>query len=142
MAVCDGSYKPKLYKHGIAAAMKIESTDDNNNITGTVATSGITADPYRAELLGIYMTLLAIRFLEQHNVRFTTGLIKIGCDNELAGWMSGGNSQSVAVQTQHFDLVKAMRRIRSVLRTKTSFYHIMVTRIGPNHFTLSQEMLS
>ena len=124
MAVCDGSYKPKLYKHGIAAAMIIESTEDNNNITGTVATSGITADPYRAELLGVYMILSAIRFVAQHNTRFTTGLIRIGCDNEMAGWMSGVDSQSVAVQTKHFDLVKAIRRIRSVLRTKTSFYHI------------------
>ena len=71
--------------------------------------------------MGIYMTLTAIRFVEQHNVRFTTGLIKIGCDNEVAGWISGVDSQSVAVQTKHFDLVKAIRRIRSVLRTKTSF---------------------
>ena len=57
--------------------MVIEAPDGINRITGTAATSGITADPYRAELLGIYMLLSAISFVEQHNAGFTNGYKKL-----------------------------------------------------------------
>ena len=63
-AVCDGSYKPKLTEKGITAAWIIEDEKSANNIIGTVATSGITSDPYRGEILGIYAILSAISYIE------------------------------------------------------------------------------
>ena len=84
-AVCDGSYKPKLTSKGITAAFVIESRNNNSQIIGTIATSGITSDPYRGELLGIYATLSAVSYIERYNQAFTTGKLRIGCDNEKAG---------------------------------------------------------
>ena len=123
-AVCDGSYKPKLTDKGITAAWIIEDDKSTSNIAGTVATSGITSDPYRGELLGIYALLSAISFIEKYNRHFTTGSINIGCDNEKAGWISGKSNPSVSSTSKHFDLVRAIRRLNRSLETTVAFYHI------------------
>ena len=124
LAVCDGSYKPNLYTNGVTAAFIIESSDEPSSIMGTVAIGGITADPYRGELLGIYTTLSAISFVERHNSSFTSGMIRIGCDNEMAGWIAGSTTPNIALKTKHFDLVKAIRTLRASLTTTTVFYHL------------------
>ena len=123
-AVCDGSYKPKLCKNGVTAAFTIESKDGHTPILGTVAISGISADAYRGELLGIYSTLSAISFIERHNKNFDKGSIRISRDNEMAGWISGSTSPTVAAKSKHLDLIKAIKTIRASLRTTTIFYHI------------------
>ena len=82
--VCDGSFKSKLTTHGIIAAFFIEGIDHTSQILGTVATSGITSDPYRGELLVICATLSTVNYTEHYNQHFTTGRLRIGCDNEKA----------------------------------------------------------
>ena len=124
VAVCDGSYKPDLYNNGVTAAFTIESSEGLRSIMGTVAICGISADPYRGELLGIYTTLSAISFIERHNSSFTSGKIRIGCDNEMAGWIAGLTTPTIALKTKHFDLVKAIRSLRNSLTTNTTFYHL------------------
>ena len=83
--VCGGSFKPKLTEKGITLTWIIEDEKTTSNIIGTVATSGITSDPYRGELLGIYAILSAISYIEKYNRHFITGSINIGCDNEKEG---------------------------------------------------------
>ena len=95
-AVCDGSYKPKLNVKGITTAWILENKLSTHNIRGTVGTCGITSDAYRGELLGIYATLSAISYIERYDSHFTAGSIKIGCDNEAAGWISGISNPTVA----------------------------------------------
>ena len=124
LAVCDGSYKPKLCANGISAAFIIESPEGQSPLKGTVATSGISADPYRGELLGIYATLSAISFVERYNTSFTNGKIKIGCDNEMAGWIAGNTSPTAPSKSKHIDLIKAIKGLRESLSTETSFYHL------------------
>ena len=75
-AVCDGSYKPKLTDKGITAAWIMEDNKSTSSITGNIATSGITSDPYRGELLGIFAILSAISYIEKYNHHFTLGSIK------------------------------------------------------------------
>ena len=58
-AVCDGSYKPKLNDKGITVAWIIEDDKSTSNTSGTVATSGVTSDSYRGDLLGTY-TILSV----------------------------------------------------------------------------------
>ena len=123
-AVCDGSYKPKLTEKGITAAWIIEDEKSANNIIGTVATSGITSDPYRGELLGIYAILSAISYIEKYNHHFTMGSIKIGCDNEKAGWISGKSNPTMSSTSKHFDLVRVICRLNYSLKTSVEFYHI------------------
>ena len=65
----------------------IEDDKSSSNIVGTVATSGITSDPYRGELLGIFAILSAISYIEKYNNHFYKGIISIRCDNEKAGWI-------------------------------------------------------
>ena len=98
LAVCDGSYKPRLTPHGITAAFVLESQNKVGQIFGTVATSGITSDAYRGELLGIYAILSAVGYIERYNHQFTTGILQVGCDNEKAGWISGLTPPTPAVQ--------------------------------------------
>ena len=123
-SVCDGSYKPKLTDKGTTAAWIIENITSTKNIIGTVATSGISADAYRGELLGIYAILSAISYIEKYNRHFTTGNINIGCDNEKAGWIPGKPSPAVSSTSKHFDLVRAIRRLNHSLKTTVVFYHI------------------
>ena len=124
LAICDGSYKPNLYSNGVTAAFVIESINGHTPISGTVAISGISADPYRGELLGIYTTLSAISFIERYNSHFTDGKIRIGCDNEMAGWVSGSTSSTIPAQSKHLDLVKSIRCLCSSLDTSVEFYHL------------------
>ena len=123
-AVCDGSYKPKLTSKGIIAAFVIEGRNNNSQIIGTIATSGITSDPYREELLGIYATLSAVSYIERYNQAFTTGKLRIGCANEKAGWIFSISTPIVATQAKHFDVVKAIRRLSLTLTTIVEFYHL------------------
>ena len=123
-AVCDGSYKPKLQPNGISAAWVMEDSISTLQISGTIATSGIKADAYRGELLGIYTILTAISYIERYNKNFLSGSISISCDNLQAGRVSGKDSTYVAPTSKHFDLVKAIRRLLQSLTTSVSFLHI------------------
>ena len=104
--------------------MDIGNKLSTHNIRGTVGTCGITSDAYCGELLGIYATLSAISYIERYNSHFTAGSIKIGCDNEAAGWISGISNPTVAASSKHFDLLRAIRCLVHRLKTKVEFYHI------------------
>lgn len=122
--VCDGSFKPTLDCHGISAAFIIEGRSATEQLKGFVTTKGVTADPYRGELLGIYAMLSSIRYIELHNPRFTSGKLSIGCDNEKAGWISGISRPTVSQSSRHMDLVKAIRRLKASLTSSITFYHL------------------
>ena len=124
LAVCDGSYKPNLAPNGITAAWVIENSSSTDKILGSVATSGVTADPYRGELLGIYALLSAISYIERYNNNFTSGTLRIACDNEGAGRVSNILDPTVAVTAKHFDIVKAIRRLHHSLATSVICYHL------------------
>ena len=76
------------------------------------------------ELLDIYDILSEISYIEQYNKSFTTGSIKIGCDNESAGRISGILNPTVLSSTRHFSLLWAIRRLIHQLKTKVEFHHI------------------
>ena len=124
LAICDGSYKPKLQSNGTTASWAIENPTSTDKIFGRVATSGITADAYRGELLGIYALLSAISYIERYNREFTTGILRIGCDNQQAGRVSSILDTTVSSSVKHFDLVKAIRRLHHSLKTNVQCYHI------------------
>lgn len=86
-------------------------------ILDSVATSGISADPYRGELLGIYALLSAISYIERYNDSFTSGTLRIACDNEGAGHIANILDTTVAVTAKHFDIVKAICRLHHSLTT-------------------------
>ena len=124
LAICDGSYKPKLQSNGTTASWVIDNPTSTDNIFGKVATSGITADAYRGELLGIYALLSAISYIERYNNDFTVGSLRIGCDNQQAGRISSILDPTVSSSVKHFDLVKAIRRLHYSLKTNIQCYHI------------------
>ena len=123
LAVCDGSYKPKLSPNLIAAAWRIEARC-GGNLTGTSAVMGHAADAYRAELLGIYGLLSLISYIESSNEQYQKGTLRIGCDNDMAGWMSGQYNARPSTSSSHLDLLKSIRHIQHGLKTRIEFYHI------------------
>ena len=64
MAVCDGSFNPTLDSHLVSAGWVMEIGDTRQKVQSWAATKGISADPYRGELLGIYTIMLAIKYIE------------------------------------------------------------------------------
>ena len=122
--VCDGSYKPMQHNKAIAAAWVIESKCLRYQLKGKVATTSITADAYRGELLGIYSILTALLMLEQKHQPIEPWKLRIGCDNERAGWISGAKVMTVKPSCKHMDLVRAIRRTQSLLTTDINFFHI------------------
>ena len=54
----------------------------------------------------------------------TKGSLRIGCDNEKAGWISNDTSTRVKSSVKHLDLVHSIRRLKATLRTSVTFYHI------------------
>ena len=63
------------------ATWVIESPTTKDQITGVVITSGITTEAYRGKLLGIYAILSALSYIERYNNDFTTGHLRIVCNN-------------------------------------------------------------
>ena len=124
LSVCDGSYKPKLLPTGATAAWVIENSMSSNSVKGAVATAGIGADAYRCELLGIYAILSAISYIERYNKFFTTGRLRVGCDNLQAGRIASILSPTVPPSAKHFDLIKAIRRLHHSISTNVEVYHI------------------
>ena len=123
-AVCDGSYKPKLQPKGTSASWIMEDSTSSLQISGTIATSGIKADAYRGELLGIYTILSAISYIERYNKDFPSGNVTISCDNLQAGRVSSKDTAYAAPTSKHFDIVKAIRRLLQSLTTKVTFQHV------------------
>ena len=133
-AVCDGSYKHKLTKKGISASWVIESNDKKNQMTGICCTENKRGDAYRAELLGIYALLNAIYFVEQSLPHIMNGDINISCDNEKNRIQSMIDDEKVQITNKHMDLVKAIRKMRRLLRTNINILHIyMVTKMKQSH---------
>ena len=123
-AVCDGSHKPHSYKNGITASWIIEEDITRKRVYGQIATAGIKADAYRAELMGILSVVVAIYIHEQKAIKYSKGSLTIGCDNKMAGWNSGKIHARVGVTVKHMDIIKAIRRTQQRLRTKITFTHI------------------
>ena len=109
LAVCDGSFQPSLTITGIAAAWVIESPSSPTQLKGVCQSEAPLADPYRAELMGIYSLLSAIYFIELSCPSYTSGLLKVGCDNKAAGTKSMIDDLKVSCKHKHMDLVKANR---------------------------------
>ena len=82
MVVCDGSFNPTLDSHLVSAGWVIEIGDTRQKVQGWAATKGISEDPYRGELLGIYTIMLAIKYIEFNTDMEMQGTIDIYCDNE------------------------------------------------------------
>ena len=101
----------------------IESEDKQHSISGTCCIEEEGADAYR-ELLGIYTILNAIYFIEQSTNQPIKGRIKIGCDNEQAGYKSMMDDTKVSITHKHMDILKAIRRMRKTIETSTTSYHI------------------
>ena len=85
LAVCDGSYQPDLIGDGMSASWVIESQCRRHQTKGSSCIANKYADPYRGELLGIYMILSAIYFIEMNNAPLGNTSLRIGCDNENQG---------------------------------------------------------
>ena len=54
----------------------------------------------------------------------TTGYIRVGCDNESAGWKAGLLNPTVAVSNKYLGLLRAIRRLNHRFKTKAQVYHI------------------
>ena len=89
MAVCDGSFNTTLDSHLVSAGWAIEIGDARQKMQGWAATKGISVDPYRGELLGIYTIMVAIKYIEFNTDMEMQGTIDIYCHNEKAVYMSG-----------------------------------------------------
>ena len=122
--ICDGSYKPLQHNKAIAAAWVIESNCSKHQIRGKVAITSISADAYRGELLGIYTILTTLLLLEKEHQPSTAWKLRIGCDNEKAGWMSEAISANVKSSCKHMDLVRAIRRTQNILTSTIEFFHV------------------
>ena len=124
MAVCDGSFNPTLDSHLVSAGWVIEIGDTRQKVQGWAATKGISADPYRGELLGIYTIMLAIKYIEFNTDMEMQGTIDIYCDNEKAVYMSGTGKGKVNAHRKHMDLLKSIRRIKVLLKTNMRLHHV------------------
>ena len=80
-------------------------------IGDTVGNSGIASDLYRDDILGINAILSVISYVKKYNHHFTIGNIRVGCDNEKAGWISGDYNPNVLSTFKHFNLVRAIRSL-------------------------------
>ena len=123
-AVCDGSFQPHLISNGMSTSWVIESTDQQHRIEGYCCIADDAADAYRAELLGIYAIINAVYFIEESCAQQFQGILNIGCDNEKAGHKSMIDDPKVSITHKHMDLLKAIRRLRTVIRTTITSYHI------------------
>jgi len=124
IAICDGSYKPNLTDKGCTASWIIEDSQHNKAVKGKLAISNMKVDAYRGELLGILQILSAIQFAESKATNYDNGSIRLGCDNEKAGWLSGQYNTRVKPSSKHMDLIKAIRHMQKELKTKVTFYHL------------------
>ena len=122
--VCDRSYKSKQHSTAVTVAWVFASHLCIHKLLGKVAVSSLNGDAYRGELLGIYAVLSTLLFLEQSHPDHPPWQLRVGCDNEKAGWMSGLLHQHTLPKTKHADLVTAIRRIQSILHTEVTFYHL------------------
>ena len=55
------------------------------------------------------------------------GSINISCDNEKVGYKSMIEDEKVQINNKHMDLIKAVRKIRMLMKTKVYIY--MVTKM-------------
>ena len=124
LAVCDGSYQPDLIGDGMSASWVIESQCRRHQTKGSSCISNKYADPYRGELLGIYMILSAIYFIEMNNAPLGNTSLRIGCDNEKSGYMTMINDEKVPSTKMHMDILKAIRRLKVKLKTTVEVYHL------------------
>ena len=123
-AVCDGSFQPKLSTKGISTSWIVETNDQRYNMWGTCCTESTKGDAYRAELLGIYCLLNVVYFIEKSFPEYKKGKLRIGCDNEKAGYKSMEKDVKVSSNHKHMDIIKAIRRLKELLKTTIEVYHI------------------
>ena len=121
--IADGSYKPTQDANAIAAAFII-TDGTNHRIWGKSAIQGQKASSYRAELLGIFAVISAIKVIETNNSTYTGGQLKVGCDNKLAGKRSSQTDARVSPQMTNADIVRSIRRMQWELKTDIKFFHV------------------
>ena len=93
-------------------------------IWGTCCAESTNGDAYREELVGIYILLNAIVSIEKSSSKPINGKIKIGRDNEKLGYKNMEEDVKVSSTHKHMDVIKAIRRLKKLLRTSIDIYHI------------------
>ena len=75
-------------------------------------------------IIWIYTLLNILYFIEQSSTDITNGNIEISCDNEKAGYKSMIDDEKVQITNKHMDLVKAIRKMMKLIKTKVDIQHI------------------
>jgi len=122
--VADGSYK----KNGSSYATILESKDKKVQIvfSGTTAENDSNdiknTDPYRSEMMGLYMGLLMTYMMEQYtNIPST---IILSSDNDSA-LDSVGTYTWTNVSHQHYDIIQSSINLRSKLRSSIQIERVL-----------------
>ena len=122
--VADGSYKQQRSSY----CTIIESTDTEVQIvlTGSVVENGQkhdkrNTDPYRSEMMGLYMGLLVIKIIETYTNTHTRVFLSSDNDSALE---SIGNYSWSNVDQQHFDIISASIQLRLSMRSSIHIEYV------------------
>ena len=123
LLVCDGSFQPQITKERGSAAWTAECTLTKKRIMGVIPSTTTTANAYRSELSGIYVSLAyALAVCIRHKI--TLGKIQIGCDNEKGIYLSSILDDRVSPKLKHSDILRAIRKVRCAIPVEIIFKHI------------------
>jgi hypothetical protein len=90
---------------------------------GAIPSTTTTANAYRAELTGIYVSLTyVLAICIRHGI--TSGKIEIGCDNEQGVYLSSIFDDRVSTNMKHSDILRAIRTVRCSIPVEITFTHI------------------
>lgn len=125
--VTDGSYmSSKAYDMGTAAwIMENWLLPGMQRCRGVVSTSGqdYLVNAYRSELQGMHTMLLAIHVVcLVHGI--TDGAARLGCDNETTVFLAQLDSTRVTYVHAHIDLIRAIRKLKSILPVQLTIEHV------------------
>ena len=120
--VSDGSYMKERAENLGAACWIIETLDQTRICSGGCLTSGGTANPYRAELTGLYGVLATLHWCLKGTELVET--IEIGCDckGALAGlrW----TPRKTSCSTKHHDLRRAISHLQQSFGNRLRWRYI------------------
>jgi len=123
LLVCDGSYQPDLTDIRGSAAWTIECRNSKQRIMGVIPSTTTTANAYRAELTGLYVSMTyVLAVCLRHKIEH--GQVEIGCDNEQGLYLSSILNDRVATKMKHSDVIRAIRKVRCSIPVNLVFTHI------------------
>ena len=125
--VTDGSYMAsRAFDMGTAAwIMENWLRPGIQRCRGVVTTSGESSlvNAYRSELQGMHTMMLAIYVVcLVHSI--TEGSGRLGCDNETTVFLSQLDSTRVTYVHAHIDLIRAIRKLKSLIPVKLTIEHV------------------